>query len=35
VLLGRQLLREPRWPQRAAAELGHALKLPMPYGHYV
>jgi 2,4-dienoyl-CoA reductase-like NADH-dependent reductase (Old Yellow Enzyme family) len=31
VLLGRVLLREPTWPQRAALELGHDLKWPAQY----
>jgi 2,4-dienoyl-CoA reductase-like NADH-dependent reductase (Old Yellow Enzyme family) len=31
VLLGRQLLREPRWPLRAATELGITVPWPAPY----
>lgn len=31
ILLGRELLRDPYWPRRAAAELGHALEAPPQY----
>lgn len=31
VLLGRELLRNPYWPQRAARELGHDLPVPAQY----
>ena len=31
VLLGRELLREPYWPLRAARELGHAMAWPAQY----
>ncbi|MBB6173747.1 2,4-dienoyl-CoA reductase-like NADH-dependent reductase (Old Yellow Enzyme family) [Nocardiopsis mwathae] len=35
VLLGRELLRDPYWPQRAAAELGAEPRWPDQYGHAV
>ncbi|MFL1375984.1 MULTISPECIES: NADH:flavin oxidoreductase/NADH oxidase [unclassified Nocardiopsis] len=35
VLLGRQLLREPYWAHRAAAELGAEPRWPVPYGYAV
>ncbi|MBB1245186.1 NADH:flavin oxidoreductase/NADH oxidase [Streptomyces durbertensis] len=35
VLLGRQLLREPSWPQRAARELGATVPVPAPYSRAV
>lgn len=31
ILLGRELLRDPYWPRRAAAELGHTLATPPQY----
>jgi 2,4-dienoyl-CoA reductase-like NADH-dependent reductase (Old Yellow Enzyme family) len=33
VLLGRELLRDPYWPLRAAAELGAPMRAPAPYCH--
>lgn len=35
VLLGRQMLREPYWPQRAARELGAPVPHPVQYGRAV
>ncbi|SHJ67457.1 2,4-dienoyl-CoA reductase [Nocardiopsis flavescens] len=35
VMLGRQLLREPYWAHRAAAELGAEPRWPVPYGYAV